>query len=163
MEQSWIRWLSQISAAAGVVISLSFVAYEMKLARDVAMAELYQQRSAMEVGVSLAYFDRDIFFEGLARRSAGDQLSAKQQMITELAYRIAFEMSDSLYYQWELGLVPDDEWQAQRDEILSRLTDDSIAIETWKQSSKGFREGFRKEVTALLPSLGQSAKGRRLE
>lgn len=158
MEQSWIRWLSQISAAVGVVVSLSFVAYEMKLARDVAMADLYQQRSAMEIGVSLAYFDREVFFEGLRLRGAGKNLSAEQQMITELAYQIAFKTADSLYYQWELGLVPEDEWRALRDEIVSRLANDSGAIESWKQSSSGFREGFRTEVTALLPGLGAPAR-----
>lgn len=146
------RWIGQMFAAAGVILSLSLVAYEMKLARDLAMADLYQQRTTLNVEIALAFFDRDEFHRALALQASGEELSMKQEMITVLAYDIAFLTMDSLYYQWELGLVPDDEWHAARATIISRLRDDTRARNAWIEGD-GYREGFVEQVRILVPEL----------
>lgn len=73
--------------------------------------------------------------------------SLQQQMTNQVAYQIGFKAADSLYYQWALGLVPDDEWRAARDEITSRLTEDNSAQETWTRSINGVPF----TITALSP------------
>ncbi|MEP0202495.1 MAG: hypothetical protein ABJ084_03850, partial [Halioglobus sp.] len=53
------QFVAQMSAAFAVVVSLGFVAFEMKLSRDFAKAEMYQQRIAMEMGAKVSTLDVD--------------------------------------------------------------------------------------------------------
>lgn len=63
------RWIGQMFAAAGVILSLSLVAYEMKLARDLAMADLYQQRTALNVTKARrAWIEGDGYREGFVKQ-----------------------------------------------------------------------------------------------
>ena len=43
------QFVAQMGAAFAVVTSLALVAYELKLSRDMAMADVYQQAAAMAV------------------------------------------------------------------------------------------------------------------
>jgi hypothetical protein len=47
MKMPTYQWIGQMLAALGVVLSLALVAYELKLSRDMARADVYQQSAAM--------------------------------------------------------------------------------------------------------------------
>ena len=151
------EWLGKFFAVTGVILSLCMVAYEMKQSRDVAMADLYQQRADMDLAGYRAYFDSAEFFEAVALYHDGEKLSYKQESMLMVAYQMTFTTLDSVYYQWELGLVPDDEWRRDRSETASQLQENSLAIKAWNNGA-GFRQGFVDQVELLAPQLQDKAK-----
>ncbi|QFU76647.1 hypothetical protein EY643_13840 [Halioglobus maricola] len=146
------EWLGRFFAVAGVILSLCLVAYEMKLARDVAMADLYQQRVDMDLAGYREFFDGAEYFEALVLYHDGEELSFKQESMLQLAYLMTLTSIDSAYYQWELGLVPDDEWIRNRSETALQLQENPLAIKAWNNGA-GFRQGFVDEIELLVPQM----------
>ena len=151
------EWLGRFFAVTGVILSLCMVAYEMKLARDVAMADLYQQRADMDLAGYRAYFDATVFFEAVALYHDGEKLSFKQESMLMLGYQMTFTGIDSAYDQGELGLVPDDEWIRDRSETASQLQENPLAIKAWN-NGVGFRQSFVDQIELLVPQKQDKAE-----
>lgn len=137
-----------MGAALGVIFSLGLVAYEMKQARDVAMADLYQQRADMSQERFLAYFDGTEYFKAMDLYADGKKLSFRQESMLLIAYQVSFSSLDSKHYQWELGLVPDEEWIKERSGITSELQESELARKAWDNGA-GYRQSFVVHVQSL--------------
>jgi hypothetical protein len=61
------QWIGQMMAALGVVLSLVLVAYELKLSRDTARADVYQQSASMTMEYQAALLANESYQEALFR------------------------------------------------------------------------------------------------
>ena len=148
----WYR-SGQIVAAVGVILSLCLVAYEMKLARDVAIADIYQQRIAMDISLQMHEIPTDELTAAYDKLKEGKEPLSKRETARILFKTDAWVMSkENVYFQYRLGLLDEMEWEVQRFNLL-HLLDAPCYREFFQERKGGFREDFAAEVDALLAQL----------
>jgi len=136
------KQLVEISGVLAVVLSLAFVGMQLLLDRRVAIAEQYANRaesqradwrSQME---SENYFiiqeekwsrgDRPYWFNDDIADFAEDKIDSGEMSVRELHYDvlqalIAVIAFDNLYFQYNQGLLPLEDWQVYRYNLKERL------------------------------------------
>jgi hypothetical protein len=149
MDQRRIQWLGQIFAALGVTISLCLVAYEMNLARDVALADVYQQRVAMDLSYRLHLLDsKEVVATNQKVLSEEGVLSEKETWILVNDADVAIMGAENAFYQYQLGLFDEEEWMVWRYNMKWMLE-----TTCYRSYFNFHRQGFRKEFAAEVDSL----------
>ena len=153
------KWIGQMFAALGVIISLCLVAYEMKLARDIALAELSISLHERSGDRELAFIEtselvsaRIKFFSGLE-----DELTPRERVAFNAALSHGLYNLESAFLLDQMGLLPRAEWQAKREftklmMIRSPLIRESFGPQAMIQRPDMEREfdEIRAEVDAYL-------------
>ena len=150
------QFLAQMSAALAVVISLGFVAYELKLARDIAKAEVYQQRTAIDQNYRLHMLD------ARAARKAERKLKRGKEALSEdeidvLVYQAdtAIMSAENVFYQYQLGLLDKEEWLVWRRNMKWMLSTPCYRS-YFNRSKDGYRKEFAGEVESIYSELPES-------
>jgi hypothetical protein len=113
------QFAAQIVAAFTVVVSLGFVAYELKQARDVATAELTISVIAMESEITHAVLDAESYNSGIYKfEVSGEELTHMEKRDRERVAFLNLLGSDAKHLLWSSGLLTDGEWEFERAEIL---------------------------------------------
>jgi hypothetical protein len=72
------QWFGQMLAATGVIISISLLAYEMKLSRDIAKADVYAQGAAMNMTMVLSTMPSEQIRAAMEKRGRDEVLSEEE-------------------------------------------------------------------------------------
>jgi hypothetical protein len=148
------QWLGQMGAALGVIISLCLVAYEMKQARDLAMAELYLERSALLSDLSRALYTPEMLHAALiqAEKREEDLTFTQATVLQEHLFRTAIYFENQ-HYLYASGLVTEEEWGATRDLLVAEIVRPCSA-RALLETADTWRASFIYEVKKAIAELG---------
>jgi len=142
------QFVAQMSAAFAVVVSLGFVAFEMKLSRDFAKAEMYQQRIAMDMEAHQHLLDVDAWREGAKKVRLNEQRSRNEKWALVNRADIYMLLAENVYYQRQLGLMDDEEWSVFQHNMVWMLN-----TPCYRQYFEVQRNGFRKEFATEIDKM----------
>lgn len=99
-----------ILANIGVIAGLVFVALEVQQTRDAVLGATYLARASAQEEWGKWVADSEFIVHAAGRWSTSDfsELSAEDQARLLAAVEAAFHRMDGIYYQYELGLLPED-------------------------------------------------------
>ena len=145
------QWLSQMMAALVVATSLGLVAYELKLSRDVATAELTLSSLTAKTDLIMAAFDADGYNRALFKLQDGDALTREEENEYRRMMRMVGHQWASQFILYEMGLLAEDEWENRLVDIYSLLHNSSHYREYFVPERRIISRGFTERV--LVPLL----------
>lgn len=149
------RW-AQALGFLGVIVSLLFVAYELKQARDIALAEVYQQKTALVMDINTALIDSPALLDAYIKLWESPEILERQDFTLingDLAAQLAYWENNHFLYQLEM--ITEEQMNTLRSVITSALSA-NYARHYWMATSKSgdWRESFATEVNRLLAEAG---------
>ena len=78
------RWL-QILGLAGLIASLLFVGLELQQSREIAIADIYQQRAALVIQVQTSMFSPEQHREAYDAQAVDEPLTASEKNLLQFA------------------------------------------------------------------------------
>ena len=149
MRKPSIQWLAQMGAALGVIISLGLVAFELNQSRQLAMAQLYLDRSALLSEWVSDTYDAEMLHSANNQAIENPQaLSVSDIYVLEMHTTQRFVYFENQHYLYQNGLITEEEWLAGR-HLMANLLYPCWA-RTWEIASGNWRETFADEVQALI-------------
>ena len=145
------EWL-QLAAAIGVIVSLIFVGLEIQQSRQIAIADVFQQKSALAVQVQQGSYLKENFANAFYKMANGEELTQGEVSLLGFASNPWFQYWENVHFQYELGLLPESAWQASRRAIASRLRR-PIYQEWWESERLYWGESFTREVDKILAEV----------
>ena len=151
------QWIGQMLAASGVVLSLVLVAYELKLSRDTAKADIYQQSAAMTMEYHASLLANEPFQEALYKQyGESSELSHKEIFLIVDAMDGWMWQKEAQYYQYQIGMSDAVEWANHRRQI-KKIGGAICYREWWNRSGKyAVRDDFAAEVEQAWADLPES-------
>ena len=102
------QFVAQMGAAFAVVVSLGFVAFELKQARDVATAELAISVIQMEIETRLAVLDVESYNSGIYKEEvSGEELTHMERTNRYRVTDTNILRWSAKHVLWSCGLLPD--------------------------------------------------------
>lgn len=146
-------WL-QVAGLAGVIASLIFVGYEINQSREIAMADIYQQRSSMALDISLSKYSPEQVAKVMST-VRDDHLKITQQdaLVLSDIMEARFIYYENVHFQYQLSMISDEEWAASRRLISRGFELAPCSPVWWRQTKETWRASFASEVDSLLEQL----------
>ena len=138
-----------ILANVGVVLSLIFVGVQIQQSRQIAVADIYQQRTALLLQSFYSAVPAETEFRAWMKDSAGEPLTAEERyaLTNRYAARIAYLENNHLQYQ--IGLLPEEQWEASKNSIRGQA-ERQVFLDTWERERFQLRRSFVDEVDRIL-------------
>ena len=142
------NWL-QIAGLGGVILSLIFVGLEIQQSRQIAIADIYQQRTALVMHAQTSNFSPELFIEARRKREAGEELDSSDEVILETAMDVWVSYHENNHFQNQMGLLPDEHWETGRNHLrqLMRLERNRA---WWEEHRDVYRDSFAAEVDQII-------------
>jgi len=143
------EWL-QLVASVGVILSLIFVGLEIQQSREIAMADIYQQRAAMVIDVQLGTLLWDDIHAAMRKSIHGEPLSEEEDIQLGLFQLPWFSYWENNHYQYQIGLLSEEQWLSSRNAMLNQFTLAPRYREWWIENRDEWRQSFAREVDQVL-------------
>ena len=139
------QWISQMTAAIVVALSLGLVAYELKQSRDIAAAELTLSTQSRNADIQLFLVRPEIFASAREKLIAGvelNQLSTEELFAVGTVAEVTMMNIDSVYLLHTKGLLAEGEWEAHRRGLKRNI-----------KQSKVYREVANPDLIETRPEM----------
>ena len=140
----WIQLLGMI----GIIISLVFVALQMRQSQQIAVAGLQQARANMYVDRYLTFIEAGLDYYNVNVGSAFADLSTEQQSARRTNLWVTWTIYENDYYQYEAGLMTEANWEANLENVR-RSYNQCENRDIYKFYSQFFEDGFRETIEAF--------------
>lgn len=150
------QFVAQMGAAFAVVVSLGFVAYELKQARDIALAEVYQQKTALNIENVTANIDSPALLDAYLKLwESPDTLEIRDFMLLIGDLSAQFSYWENNHFLYQLGMITEEQMNTIRAMISSTLSD-NYSRHYWMATSKNgaWRKSFAAEVNRIVAEDG---------
>ena len=148
----------QVAANLGVILSIVFLAYEVREKRELMKAETRTALSSQAVGLLVSEATDEGLVSAMRRNSDGEELSPDDRFRLDRISRAYFRYWENAHYQYRNGLHPESEFAAQRKGWKSRLSRPGVAA-IWCDTAEQYSREFVAEIERLLPSGSSCANG----
>lgn len=142
-------WL-QTLAAVGVILSLIFVGLELRQTRQVATADVYQQRTALQIEAWSAALYSEQLQMAEQKLSEGAVLSEQDTNLLWVQMILKFSYWENVHFQYQTGLMPAEQWSASRRSIENMFRNNPVSLDYWAVERKQVRQSFAEEVDMIL-------------
>ena len=145
--------LVQIGGTLGVIASLLFVGFEITQSRDIAMADIYQQRTGQWLDITLSRYSAEQYRNAMNKaRYHSDAMTKEDEDVLRDAAYARFSFYENIHFQHQLGLISNEEWEAT---IVSISDDISVpCFDFWHENEREFwRESFADDIDTLKSQL----------
>ena len=142
---NWMQFL----AAVGVILSLIFVGVQIQQSREIAIAEIYQQRTALLLENFSIAVPTETEFRAWMKVRTGEPLNPDEKfaLTTRYAARIAYWENN--HFQYQIGLLPEEQWEASKNSIRGQATQQAF-LDTWERERFQLRRSFADEIDVIL-------------
>ena len=147
------QWFTQMGAALGVVLSLMLVAYELRQSQKVAIADIFQQRSAMAIDMATSVYSPELLSQAHLRATydpgsvtLADIAMLRAQMETRFIY-FANE-----HFQYQIGMLTEEQWAAARQFMATSFLR-PCTQQFWQLYENTWGASFAAEVNAVIDTL----------
>lgn len=150
--QDWAN-ISQIVGGFAVVVSLAYVAYELRQNTVARETGARQQFGALDLAYLSASLDPAVVARALAKQEQGEQLSSLE--FSQLRHRqhVNFRVFENAHYQYKRGALDEGEWTRYREIIRVVLCNDEAAKAMWRDF--WFAAEFRAVVDEICAGCHQ--------
>ena len=145
---SW-KDIAEFVGIAAIVASLIFVGIELQQSREIAIADIYQQRTAMIIDANTIQLTSDSVQHVLRKYRAGDPLSDDEKYLMEQWFDPFLNYWENNHFQYQKGLLSSEQWISSRNTIRN-FARNHIFVEMWNRERDTWRESFAEEVDAAI-------------
>lgn len=142
------NWL-QIMGFAGLIASLVFVGLELRQSREIAIADVYQQRAAMLIDVHTISLTSELLFNAYNKAMTGEPLTAGDQILMSTGLTPLFTYWENNHFQYQVGLLSEEHWIASLHAMSAVLVRPDVQA-WWKTERLEMRESFATVVDDLI-------------
>ena len=144
-----LNWIETIGIV-GIIASLIFVGYQIKLSRDIASADIYQNFMSMIIEIQLTSVTNEPLSQALVKDRLGEEeLTFYEQYLIWRWLETLMTAKDNLLIQHRLGLVSDDLWEIERRNISAQM-EWACFRDYWSGASYAYSDDFAREVESAL-------------
>ena len=144
-----LNWIETIGIV-GIIASLVFVGYQIKLSRDIASADIYQNFMSMIIEIQLTGVTNEPLSQALVKDQLGEEeLTFYEQYLIWGWLETLMTAKDNLLIQHRLGLVSDDLWEIERRNISAQMGW-ACFRDYWSGASYAYSDDFAREVESAL-------------
>ena len=150
------QFMAQMGAAFAVVVSLGFVAYELKQARDIALAEVYQQKTALNIERVRSHIDPTALLDAYIKLwESPSKLESRDFSLINGDLAAIFSYYENNHFLYQLGMVTEEQMNTIR-AVISHSISDNYARHYWMVTSKNgdWRKSFADEVNRIITEAG---------
>jgi len=155
MDSSRLNDWFQVAAAVGVILSLIFVGLEIQQSREIAIADIYQQRAALAIQVQQSTILVEKYSTAIDKLLSGEALDRREANILKWSQNPWFQYWENNHFQYEIGLLSEAAWQPSRNALRDRLRM-PIYQEWWEMNRSYWRDSFAQEVDEILKEIRAS-------
>ena len=137
--------IAELVGISAIVASLLFVGLELKQSRDVALAEVHQNRAELGMNFSSSRRGTDVQ-EIMQKVLKGEQLIGYDQVVLDTLFDETIYFIENNYYQYKLGLLPQETWDANIATMAAWIPEDSYFIEYWTRQ----RHTWSESITSVI-------------
>ncbi len=141
----WMQFLASI----GVILSLIFVGVQIQQSRDIAIADIYQQRTDLLLQNFYVAVPAETEFRAWIKELAGEPLSPDEQYALTNRYAARIAYWENNHFQYLIGLLPEEQWEASKNSIRGQAKR-QLFLDTWESERFQLRKSFADEIDALL-------------
>ena len=146
--QSSIDWL-QVLGFGGLIASLVFVGLELRQSREIAIADVYQQRAAMLIDVHAISLTSELLYNAYNKAKSGEPMTAGDQIIMATGLTPIFTYWENNHFQYEVGLLSEEQWIASRNAMKAVVQRPDVQL-WWKTERAEMRKSFADVVDELI-------------
>lgn len=146
---SW-KEIAEIVGVTAIVASLVFVGIELRQARQIAVADIYQQRTAMVIDIHAARIASEPLTESLNKLAAGEELTEWETSLVNTEHYLFFTYWENVHFQYVYGLMPEEQWQASRRSMKNYLRNKPGAAEYWQSIKFVMRDSYVDAVDEVI-------------
>jgi len=133
-----------------IIASLVFVGLELQQSRQIAIADVYQQRTAMNIDLINSRFTpeqiRPLFDKAYF---SDDPLTPRENYLLHYSLHPFFAYWENNHFQFELGLLPEEQWESSKGSMRGMALNPGFE-EWWKENKSTYRKSFVEEFDAVL-------------
>ena len=155
MENDRVSDLLQILGFGGLIASLVFVGLELRQSREIAIADVYQQRAAMLIDVHSITLSSELLYDMYNRLQAGEPLNAGDQILLSTALTPIFTYWENNHFQYEMGLLSEEQWLSSRNALKAMVQRPEVRA-WWQTERNEMRKTFTDVVDAVMAELPDS-------
>ena len=149
MESAKLNDRLQILGMAGIIASLIFVGLELQQSRQIAIADIYQQRTAMVIEVQNNRFSPEQFRDALNKAVSGQALTTSEVTLLNYSWNPWFSYYENNHFQYEMGLLSEEHWISSHNDMRSYVRLPSFEA-WWESGRSGWRESFAQVVDEAI-------------
>ncbi len=135
-----------------IVASLIFVGLELQQSREIAVADIHQQKAAMAIQVQQGLLAPEEYSDALNKLHQGESLNSREKGLLQFAQSPWFQYWENTFFQYQMGLLSESAWLASRNTIRDRLRR-PLYQEWWEIERSFWRAEFAQEVDTILAEI----------
>ena len=152
--QDWAH-IAEIVAAIAVVVSLAYVAYELRENTRALVATSRQSLSAQDIAFISTALDSSVLARALAKSQAGEELSDLETSQLVERQNLNFRIFENAQYQYSIGSIDESEWARYQRLIGIVICSDRPAGDMWRSYKSSFTPDFQGIVDETLAGCSQ--------
>ncbi len=141
--------IAEIVGAAAVVITLAYLAIQIRNGTRVARSATRQAIAEMSMSMGTDLVADKELTVALLKDFKSEELDEADWVRLLARNYIAMRHYENIYYQYQTGMIEEDEWQGFRRNLKAMLQWRS-AREYWKNESQYYSDAFRAEVQRIV-------------
>lgn len=134
--------IAELVGVTAIVASLVFVGIELRQARQIAIADIYQQRTAMIIELHGARLSSEPLAESRSKMAAGAELAEWERNLVNTEHYLFFTYWENVHFQYEHGLMLQEQWDASRRAMKGYLRSNPDARDFWDSIKFVMRDSF---------------------
>ena len=144
------RAVAELVGIAAIIAGLVFVGLELRQSRQIAIADIYQQRSAMVIEIHAARLSSEPLAAALNKLSAGDDVTPWEQNLVNTGHYLFLTYWENIHFQHQSGMIADEQWRASQRAMARYLNNTPGAVEFWNATKPVMRDSFAETVDQAL-------------
>ena len=146
------RIIVELTSVVAIILSLMFLALEVKQSNQLAKAEIRQALNVTDMEVYKVQMEEDIIAKALYKINKNLPIDDYEEYQLNEFQKFNFRDFDSSFYQYRIGLFDKNVWFAYRRIIKSLLTENYIML-MWRNSNQSFSIEFQDEVNNIIKEI----------
>jgi len=142
--------IAEFVGIAAIVASLVFVGLELRQSRQIAVADIYQQRSSMLIDLQAARLTSEPLTQSMNKFVENEPINAWERSVINTGHYLFLTYWENVHFQYQSGLMPEEQWQASQRAMANYLRNTPGALEFWNTVKLGMRESFVAVVDAAV-------------
>lgn len=150
MNEQKINKCLQIAGFAGLIASLIFVGLELRQSREIAIADIYQQRTAMLIDVHSIRLTSELLHQAISKSQSTEELTPADLGVLRSSYQPIFAYWENNHFHYQMGLMPEEQWIASKNAMRTYLKNTPGALDWWETERTKVRKSFADAVDEVL-------------
>lgn len=144
--------VGEILGAAGVIITLAYLAVQIRQNTKVARSTVRQSIAESAQSLSADIISSPDMAEILIRDMNGEELTQVESLRMQGRCYRDMQHWENIFFQMREGLLPQEEWSGFRNNLAALMVIPSYR-EYWKQESSLYSKSFQREMAIVLEEL----------